>query len=228
MQAREIAYDILYNLEGTSRISDDSEINIEQIYFKIDTTRALLIRQDQSKGRSLSDNIMQTISCVEVIQVSASECCGITSDCTILRTKFKLPRPIELHQKDLVVRVSGVNIESSSWNQISYAKLQYAGKSFITKDSTKWFLKDNYLYIINPPNIKMISVSLVAEQPSDLARFSSCAGAPCYSVTDEYPISAHMIPTLKQLILEDLLRGKQMPSDEQGDESNKVQNKINK
>ena len=80
MKAQQIAYDILFNLEGTSKISDDTEININQIYFKIDTTRAFLIRQDQSKGRSLSDNIMQTISCVEVIEVSASECCNITSE----------------------------------------------------------------------------------------------------------------------------------------------------
>ena len=228
MKAQQIAYDILFNLEGTSKISDDTEININQIYFKIDTTRAFLIRQDQSKGRSLSDNIMQTISCVNVIEVSASECCNVTSDCTILRTKNKIPRPLELHQKDLITRVSGSNIQAGSWNQIPYAKLQFSGISKWTKESTKWFLKDNYIYIINPPNINKISISGVFEKPSDLGNYVSCTGTSCYSPETEYPLSVHMIPTLKQLVLEDMLREKGNPSDEHGDESIKTQPKTNR
>ena len=61
MTLNELAYDIMSNIEGTSRISDDSELSIDQVYFKIHTTRAMLIRQDQAKGRSLSDNIVQTL-----------------------------------------------------------------------------------------------------------------------------------------------------------------------
>lgn len=228
MTSEEIAYDILFNLEGTSRSSDDSEIELEQIYFKMDTTRAMLIRQDQAKGRSLSDNIVQTISCLEVEQVSASECCGITSECTILRTKLRIPRPIELYQKDLITRVSGVNIVSPSWTNIPYSKLEYSGVSKWTKNSTKWFLKDGYIYIINPPQVQKISVTGVFENPSDLANYQNCASQACWDTSSQYPISGHMLPTLKQLILEDLMRLKQAPSDEQGDESSKVQNKINK
>lgn len=222
----QIAYDILFNLEGTSRISDDSEIDIEQIYFKIDSTRAFLIRQDQSKGRSLSDNIIQTLPCLEVQQVSASECCNINSSCTIMRTKLRIPRPIELYQKDLITRVSGTNILSSSWNYIPYAQVEYSGLSKWNKNSTKWFLKDGYIYIINPPNLTTITVSGVFERPSDLATYKTCSNQACYSPESEYPISAHMLPTLKQLILEDLMREKQMPSDQEGNESEKVQNKL--
>ena len=42
MTLNELAYDIMSNIEGTSRISDDSELSIDQVYFKIHTTRSML------------------------------------------------------------------------------------------------------------------------------------------------------------------------------------------
>jgi len=228
MTLNEIAYDILSNIEGTSRISDDSELSVDQVYFKIHTTRAMLIRQDQAKGRSLSDNVLQTLPCLEVIEVNASECCGITSPCELYRTKLELPRAIETYQRDLIVRVSGVDITGPSWNYISLAHIPWAGLSKWTKDSTKWFTKGGYVYIINPPAVSKISVSGVFENPTDLASFPSCSGTPCYNnAIDEYPLSAHMVPALKQMVIEDLMRMRSAPADLSGDESPKVENKMN-
>ncbi len=227
MTLNELAYDIMSNIEGTSRISDDSELSIDQVYFKIHTTRAMLIRQDQSKGRSLSDNVMQTLPCLDVIKVDASECCGITSPCELYRTNLRLPRAIETYQKDLIVRVSGVDITGPSWNYLSLAHLPWAGISKWTKDSTKWFTKGGYVYIVNPPPVTKISVTGVFEDPTDLTEYPSCSGTPCFSNdTDEYPISSYMVPGLKQLVLEDLMRMRSAPADDKGNEENKVQNKI--
>lgn len=227
MTLNEISYDILSNLEGTTRISDDSDFSLEQISFKINTTRAFLIRQDQAKGRSLSDNIMQTIPCMEVIKVNASECCGITSPCELYRTKLQVPVPIEVYQKDLIVRVSGVDITGPSWNFVSLAHIPWAGVSKWTKGTTKWFVKDRYIYILNPPGVKKISVTGVFEDPRALENYPTCSGNPCYSSdVNSYPISGYMLPTLKQLILEDLTRMKQMPEDYRGNEEAKVQPKT--
>jgi hypothetical protein len=228
MTLNEIAYDILSNVEGTSRISDDSEMSLEQIYFKISSTRAFLIRQDQSKGRSLSDNILQTLPCMEVIKVNASECCSITAPCELYRTKIQLPKPIEVYQQDLITRVAGVDITGPAWNHVQLAQVQWSGISKWTKGSIKWFYKGGYVYIINPPTVKYISITGVFEDPRDLAGYKTCSNVSCYSEDQEYPISAYMIPTLKQLVLEDIMRMKQLPSDEQGDESLKNQNKTSK
>lgn len=227
MTLNELAYDIMSNVEGTSRISDDSELSIDQVYFKIHTTRAMLIRQDQAKGRSLSDNILQTLPCLNVIKVNASECCGITSPCELYRTELQLPRAIETYQRDLIVRVSGVDITGPSWNYVSLAHIPWAGVSKWTKDSTKWFVKDRYVYILNPPMVRKISVTGVFEDPTDLAAFPTCSGTPCFSNdNNEYPLSSFMVPTLKQLVLEDLMRMRGAPSDEKGNEEAKVQNKT--
>lgn len=227
MTLNELAYDIMSNIEGTSRISDDSELSIDQVYFKIHTTRAMLIRQDQAKGRSLSDNITQTLPCLEVTKVNASECCNITAPCELYRTKLQLPRAIETYQRDLIVRVGGVDITGPSWNYISLAHIPWAGISKWTKDSTKWFTKGGYVYIINPPPVTRISVTGVFEDPTDLTQYPTCSGQPCFSNdSNEYPLSSFMVPTLKQLVLEDLMRMRNTPADNRGNEEPKVQNKL--
>lgn len=225
-QLEEIAYDIMSNLSGTSRISDDTDIELEQIYYKIDSVRAILIRQDQAKGRSLSSNIIQTLPCLKVKQVSASECCDVELDCTVMRTVLQIPKPIELYQKDLIVRVAGADITGPSWNMLSLAKLSWSGKSKWTKDSTKWFYRNGYIYILNPPILTNISVSGVFENPRVLGTYQNCSGEPCFNEQSDYPISGHMLPVLKQMVIEDMTRQVQAPADHRGDESSKVQNKL--
>jgi len=57
-----LTYDILSTVAGTSRISDDIGIDEALIKYKIINTRALLIRQDATKGRSTSDNVEQILN----------------------------------------------------------------------------------------------------------------------------------------------------------------------
>lgn len=226
MTLNEIAYDIMGNIEGTSRISDDSELSLDQIYFKIATVRAMLIRQDQSKGRSLSDNVLQTLPCLDISKVNASECCGITAPCELYRTNIQLPRPVELYQKDLISRVAGVDITGPSWNHVSLAQVQWAGISKWTKGTVKWFVKDRYIYVLNNPGVKKIAVTGVFEDPMDLAAIPSCSSATCYTPDLEYPISAYMIPQLKQIVIDDLMRMRGAPEDKKGDSDSKVQSKA--
>lgn len=226
MTLNEIAFDIMGNIEGTSRISDDSELSLDQVYFKIATVRAFLIRQDQSKGRSLSDNVLQTVGCLDISKVNASECCGITAPCEIYRSNIQIPRPIEIYQKDLITRVAGVDITGPSWNPISLAQVQWAGISKWTKGTVKWFVKDRYIYVLNNPGVQKISVTGVFEDPMDLSRIPNCSSSSCYNADNEYPISAHMIPQLKELVLEDLMKMRQLGEDKEGDNDSKVQAKA--
>lgn len=220
----EILYDTLGTVQGGARISDDLNISIEQLAFVANNNRAYLLRQDANKGRSLSDNIIQVLGCVDVKQIDVSECpCSVPTDCTIMRTKTQIPKPIELYQKDLITRVSGVDMRGIGFSIISYSRASVAGTSKWTKNSTKAFLHNRYIYLINPPNINKVSISGVFEDPRDAARFSNCDGTPCYSDDDNYPISAHMIPTLKELIMKDLKIQVSVPSDQRGNESQKSQ-----
>jgi hypothetical protein len=220
---KELVYDELSTIKGSSRYSDDSTITIEHLEFVNINIRAFLIRQDLNKGRSLSDNIVQVLPCVPVISIDVSECpCTVPTDCTIMRTKDKIPKPIELHQRDLITRVSGVDLRGKGFSIISYARAASAGLNRSTSTSTKAFLHNQYIYLINPPaGLSIISISLVAEDPREAGTFANCAGELCYTDDSTFPISVHMIPTLKELVFKDLKVEISVPQDVIGNESNK-------
>lgn len=219
----QIVYSTLETIKGTGRYSDDNQISLPHLEFLAITNRAFLIRQDQNKGRSLSDNITQTLSCLEVELIDVSQCpCKVPTNCTIMRTKIKIPKPLELHQKDLISKVSGVDITARSFTIIPYARASVAGISSFTANNTKVFLHNRYLYLINPPvGLKYISVDLVAEDPREAAMIANCDGTPCYSSDSPFPISNYMIPLLKDMILKDLKIEVSAPIDYKGDERNK-------
>lgn len=220
----QLVYDGLSTIQGTGRYSDDSLLSQEQVEFSYINGRAFLIRQDQNKGRSLSDNVTQTLPCVEFISVDASECCDTSTECTVMRSKNKIPRPIELHQRDLITRVSGNDIMGTSFPFMPYARFTRAGVSKWTKNNPKSTIKNGYIYIINPPlAFSKGSVSGVFEDPREVGQYFTCEGSPCYTNDMAFPISAHMIPLLKELVLKDLKIQISVPSDFKGDEEGKTE-----
>lgn len=224
----EITYSTLEAAKGSSRYSDDSQISITHIEFLAVNNRAFLIRQDQSKGRSLSDNIIQTLPCVKVNQIDVSLCpCKVSTDCTIMRTENTIPRPIELHQKDLIAKVSGVDISSRGWSIISFARASVAGINKFTKENTKVFYHGGYIYILNPPaGLQYISIDMVLEDPREALAVLNCSGSPCYSSDSRFPISNYMLPLLKEMILKDLQIETNVKIDYKGDERNKSESQT--
>ncbi len=220
MNLDEISYDCLSVLSGTSLITDDNQLSLELVRFKVVNTRAFLIRQEQNKGYSISENISQTLPCVSFIQVDESLCpCTVNSECIILRTELPLPKFIETRQKDLVMKVSGPGLKSISYSVTPYSRVPWSGLNKETANNPKAFLHENYIYLLNSPALITIgSIRGVFEDPRDAAQFSTCAGEPCWSNKSEFPISAHMVNTLKQLVIKDLTQLMGTQQDTRGDE----------
>lgn len=202
----EITYDLIETIRGTSRRSDDDTISIELLQYYIISCRARLIREDQAKGRSLSENVVQNLVCTPIISVSSSECCDIPSSCTLQRTIRKIPRPIEILQKDLITRVAGTNMQSKGYTIIPFARVQWSGSSRWTKNTPKAFYHGGYIYLLNAPPLDKIDVSGVFEDPRDAASFANCTGAPCYSDDDQFPVSGWMLSIMKDMIIKGELR----------------------
>ena len=85
----EIAYDLLTIVRP--QISDDSDIEIEQIKFWIKNQRSLWLRNEFNKNRTIDSDLIQTV-CADLEEVDASDCCDIDLDCPILRTTKKFLR----------------------------------------------------------------------------------------------------------------------------------------
>ena len=102
----QIAYDLLTIVRP--HLSDDSDIEISQIKYWINNQRALWIRNEVNKKRAVDNDLIQTI-CAELEEVSASDCCEDIKCDTVMRMKKELPPTIELHMKEAIFRVAGIN-----------------------------------------------------------------------------------------------------------------------
>lgn len=224
-----LAYDLLNIVRG-GQIADDETLSLRQVKFWINNTRALLIRRDLDKGRSINPDIIQSIPCMNIIQVDASECNCQDSGCYTTRTIRKIPHAIELQQQNLITRVGPTNPQARAYPLISYHRVPWALSNPTTNALIRSFLYNEYIYLITKNSsilstIEKISISGVFEDPTELETFSNCAATlPCYTDDDTYPISAVMIEQMKQMIIQNNLKiASNAPTDNTNDGKNDLQ-----
>ena len=218
----EIAYDLLTIVRPQT--SDDSDIEIEQIKFWIKNQRSLWLRNEFNKNRTIASNLIQTV-CADLESVDASDCCDVDLDCPILRTKNKIPKTIELHHKEALLRVGPVNKKRKAFSFVDYLQVPWVGSGRFTSQSVYTFLHDGYLYVYskNPAfdSMKALSFRGVFEDPEEVANFKDCdTGEPCYSDDEEFPIMSWMIPAMKESILKSNLMIASQAEIQQSDDSN--------
>ncbi len=201
MTKSEILYDIL-GLTGHGENTDDGNLPLAQIGFWVNSSRAELIRQSYNKGQSVNADITQTISCLKVIQIDASECPCEAVGCTILRSEVQIPTTVETNQMNLLMQVSPNLIGSKPYTIIPYSRAAYITKSKFGKLGTKAFLHNRYIYLITDTYVESINVTGVFNEPEDLGNYKDCSGEPCYSDDGYYPMSLHMVNTLKKMIMD--------------------------
>lgn len=195
---------IIYNLRNLYKDakSDDIKLSDRQLEFIVNYLRADLIGQDYNKGRSLSSNVKQDLGKVELVKIDASEDTSLKSNTFILKSKFKLPKPLEFNNKDAITYVGGIDKVSpmqfstkaaTTWSKHS----KYASKNILP------FIKEGYLYLYNCTSFtKWVNVEGVFENPREVAKFKQVGGLPVYDPNvDDYPISGKMIRTINQLFL---------------------------
>ena len=77
-------------------LSTDSLITDRAIASEIRNNSLLLIKRETNLRKLwATDTLFTTIPCLEMVEVSISECCNYVDECSIARTKFKLPRVSE-------------------------------------------------------------------------------------------------------------------------------------
>ena len=195
---------LIYDLQGLlseGRPEDDPKFSDRQVGFWVDNVRGLFIRQSLNKGQSLNPDLVQTIPCLEMEAIDASECpCEITG-CTILRSVQQIPVSIETNQANMITQISSQLLPSAPFSIIPFARASYINKSKFGKKGTKAFIHNRYVYLITDTMYEKISISGVFQYPEDLNSYSDCSNNACYTDDSYYPLSNHMIEDLKKLII---------------------------
>jgi hypothetical protein len=198
---REIIYTIK-NILRAGLISDDDRITDRQVAFIIDNARAVLLRQQYNKGQNLSDNNIQTVTCMEVEQADTSFMSDFPSGCVVYRTVREIPKPIESKGKDLITGISGSNFGAITFEYVPYARIPYASFTRFKRPIATLF--NSHLYFLNTDYMINAAVSGVFEQPNNLGDYNNCEGNPCFDWDSPYPMSSHLIDAVIRMVIDEL------------------------
>lgn len=191
--------------------SDDSRLSSRHIYNKLLTVRARLISQEAKKKQKVSQWNYQVISCIELIKVPAHECpCLPPIGCEILRSKFKLPKPLSGLSGSLIQSVTTIDREKKL-NEISINAAKSLSGNKYAKSSLSFFIEEGYLYVSTPTKIQFIRIVGLFEDPIEVKQFENfcedckeCKECVDYEL-EEFPINNDMIDPLVEIAVQELV-----------------------
>lgn len=202
----QLAYDLLELVRP--EISDDEAIDLRQVKFWIHNQRALWLRNELNRFRTIDDNIIQDLGCVKLEVADRATCPDLPIDCHILRTEKEIPNTVELHNKTAITRVGPIDITAPSYSFVEYKRAIFSGNGKFNKQQIFAFLHSNRIYLkISPLNrdgkyLEYLNIRGVFETPPDVAAFIDADGIPCYSDDGKYPVNRWMIDYMKQAIVQ--------------------------
>lgn len=204
------------NIADSGENNYSFRISDEQFAFWIHEIRSMLISQAIGKRQDISDIWVQALSCMELELVDSSECCFITTDCYILRTKQKLPSSIETSGDNFIIRVTdpiGNVISKSNSFEVKYNKYNK-----YTSKKANWYLQNGYLYITNEKLLEYVNIFAIFENPEELSGFTTCGGGSCFNWDSPYPCSLKMGNDITNIIMQTkVMPFLQMPHDTSND-----------
>lgn len=201
--------DILLELRNSS-VAESEHISRIQIEQWIANYRAVLIKQDIDKGRDINPMYIQTMPCIHLDKVDT------VAGKIEYKSNIELPKLIDFHFRTGLVYVRdmyGNLIQLGHETKMKYQRYRkYTCGDYIA------YIKNNRLYIEGSDNqLEWVEIGIIAENPADLNE--------CFDPDSEYPVPAHMIPVIKDMIFsKELNIMHQMPSDETNNSRDDMQN----
>lgn len=171
-------------------LSTDSILSDRAILGEIRANSLLLVKRESNLRKLWStDTIFTTIPCMEMIEVPISECCEYIDECTIARTKYKLPRIAEGNYQYIIQGVYSINIMSGKGKKIDAITInRYLNllKLPIVKNTERFWIVNDYLYVTNP-SVKAIRLSALFEEdvPNEIM-YPDCNCGPTKVTIDDW------------------------------------------
>ena len=157
-------------------LSTDNLITDRAIASEIKNNTILLVKRETNLRRLwATDTLFTTIPCLELEQVSITECCDFVDDCTIARTKLKLPRISEGNYQYLIQGVWSINAMGGlgkKFKDISINRYLNLLKLPIIKNESYYWIVNDYLYLTDPLVQKVRIAALFEEDIPNEVRYS--------------------------------------------------------
>lgn len=192
--------------------SDDTRLRSRHIFSKLVSVRNRLTYQKNNKNQKLSNWVFQTLPCVELIKAPLHECPCLPKDgCRILRSKFKLPKPIASLNKDLIKSVTTIS-GNISFDETSFELVKYQGGNKYTSTKPGWYVKNQYLYITFNQSLEVVTVVGLFENPEEVWNYPSicedtdCEECDCIPAYErEFHIDSDLVDPMIELSAQELI-----------------------
>ena len=202
-------------------VKQDALLTDRVIYSFVLKHAKWLMKREDSKNRVLGfSGVVQTMDFVELIEVDKVEACctGISSNCTIKRTKDKMPVFMAGYYGPLIRTVSSLDgsEELQPTNPSSYASLSRSKNFKYNNSKYFWYLND-YLYF---PNLEWDAVRIEGIFEDDISKFT-CESDSCMIRSDEtFNVPDYLHGELEAQVFKDLAGMVQIPPDFVNDKQN--------
>ncbi len=177
-----------------------------------------LMKREDSKNRLLGySGVVQTLDLVELIEIDKLEagCSGLTSDCTIKRTKEKMPIFMQGYYGPLIRSITSLDgsEELQPTNPSTYLALSKSKNFKYNKASYFWYLNDHIYF----PDIEWDAVRIEGIFEDSIAVFKCCEDE-CTEYGD-LPLNVpdYLFAELEAQVFKDLVGMAQLPIDTAND-----------
>lgn len=204
-------------------VKEDAFITDRFIYQLIWKYAKTLIKRESMMNEIFKyTSLFTEIPCMELIDVDKVEACctGIRTNCTIKRTKEKLPKLLETTMGPVIREVSSLDYSQSVVRTYPtvYTNMTKTSGFKYNQNKYYWYL-DGYLYI---PNVEWEAVRLQAifEDSTESLKCNDDSDE-CRSEQDRsLPIPEHLFSEIEQMVIQQILTAGQIPSDGADDGQN--------
>jgi hypothetical protein len=199
-------------------LSTDSLITDRAIASEIRNNALMLIKRETNLRKLwATDTLFTTIPCLEMIEVPISECCNYVDECSIARTKFKLPRISEGNYQYVIQGVYSINAlggQGKKLKEITINRYINLLKLPIIKKEEYYWISNGYLYVNNPLLKAIRFVALFEEDVENEIMYPECGcGTPEYTLEEicknpldkEFPLPGYLEQQTLQLTSQKLL-----------------------
>lgn len=193
--------------------SDDSRYSDEFLYSLLKTMRSKRLRQKLDQSVYLSDFNYNTIPCLPLELGHFSDCPCFTDDCFILRSTVQLPKIMSFRTSIAVKYVTTIDGQTLTHTSFSANKYDKHRKVQATDDNLRYFIHNNYLYVVGSTTLKVVTLTAIFEDPLELNGINACdtEGNPipgtCFNPkTEDFPLESELYDDVESMIMETLLK----------------------
>ena len=193
----------IYELRDIIRrnnLFDDDRLDDRLLKHWVHNQRALWIRNDINKNRSIDEQVIQTLGCVALEVADRSSCPSFTTGYSVLQTAEDIPKVIELNRSDGIIEVGPVDRIARPFSYVNINRARFGGNGRFNSTIIFAFRYHLKMLVISKDMqsesflkyLRYLKIRGLFENPETVATFTHVSGDACYTEDDDYPMNTWM------------------------------------